>query len=102
MSTEDSSSTALRSGLSAYRAGEFFVAHERFEDGWRAATGHDRELLHGLTQLAVARLHAARGNRKGAKTLLARARAHLARAGTAARGLDVAALLAEAREVVER
>ena len=89
---------ALRAGLAAYCRGEIFEAHEHWEDGWRVATGADRELLHGLTQLAVARLHASRGNAKGAKTVFARAKARLGGLAGTPRGVDVAALIAEAEK----
>jgi hypothetical protein len=40
-------------GLALLREGQFFAAHECFEDAWRGAGGAERTLLHGLAQLAA-------------------------------------------------
>ena len=53
-------------------AGLPFHAHEVFEDAWKTSTGSDRALWKGLAQLAVGLTHAARGNLRGARTLLQR------------------------------
>jgi hypothetical protein len=75
-----------------------FHAHEVLEDAWKATAGPERELWRGLAQLAVGVTHAARGNPRGAATLLDRA------AGTLVpftedppHGVDVAGLVAWAR-----
>ena len=49
-----------------------FHAHEVFEDAWKTSTGPDRDLWKGLAQLAVGLTHVARGNLRGARTLLQR------------------------------
>ena len=53
-------------------AGRPFHAHEVFEDAWKGTPGPDRELWRGMAQLAVGLTHAARGNRRGAASLLRR------------------------------
>jgi hypothetical protein len=45
--------SVITRGLSLLRDGQFFVAHECFEDAWRAASGAERTLLHALAQLAA-------------------------------------------------
>ncbi|MEU6079067.1 DUF309 domain-containing protein [Streptomyces sp. NPDC047108] len=51
-----------------------FHAHEVFEDAWKSASEPgDRALWKGLAQLAVGVTHAARGNARGAESLLRRA-----------------------------
>ena len=55
-----------------YRNGEFFEAHEALEDLWRAASGKEKQELHGLIHGAVARLHHARGNDEGAARQMVR------------------------------
>lgn len=52
--------------------GKPFHAHEVFEDAWKSADGPEQGLWKGLAQLAVGLTHAARGNEKGAESLLAR------------------------------
>ena len=52
-----------------------FHAHEVFEDAWKSSTGAaDRALWKGMAQWAVGLTHLARGNRRGAVTLLTRGR----------------------------
>ncbi len=53
-------------------AGRPFHAHEVFEDAWKTEPGPQRELWRGLAQLAVGLTHAARGNVRGAASLLRR------------------------------
>ena len=53
-------------------AGRPFHAHEVFEDAWKSAPEDERQLWRGLAQLAVGLTHAARGNARGAATLLER------------------------------
>ena len=85
---------AYRRGLALYRAGHAWEAHEAWEDAWRVTPpGRERELLQGLIQLAAAVVQARRGRARGARSVLARARGHLARAAPVTCGLDVAALL---------
>jgi hypothetical protein len=75
-----------------------FHAHEVLEDAWKATTGPERELWRGLAQLAVGVTHAARGNPRGAATLLDRAARNLTPfAADAPHGVDVAGLVAWAR-----
>ncbi len=82
-------------GLRLYQQGDYFAAHEALEDAWRAATDPvAREGLQGLTQLAVACLHAQRGNTAGAVKVARRALKHLAATPWHWRGLDMAHLRA--------
>jgi len=56
----------FQQGLTHYRAGNYFDAHEAWEDAWHAATdSRDRALFKGLVQLAVCLEHARRGNPRG-------------------------------------
>ncbi len=70
-------------------AGRPFHAHEVLEDAWKTGPAGQRDLWRGLAQLAVGLTHAARGNRKGARTLLDRGARSLATATSAARALGV-------------
>lgn len=57
----------------AFNAGEYFEAHELFEDLWRAADGPLKLFYLAMTQSAVALHHAERRNWHGAMTLWRRA-----------------------------
>jgi hypothetical protein len=75
-----------------------FHAHEVLEDAWKATAGPERELWRGLAQLAVGVTHAARGNARGAATLLDRGAENLTPfAADPPHGVDVAGLVAWAR-----
>jgi len=85
--------TEARHAAQAYAQGDFFAAHEAWEDAWRAAQDPiAREVWQGLTQVAVACLHRQRGNPRGAVKVARRALKHLAAAPWVWQGLDVAAL----------
>ncbi|GLY64423.1 DUF309 domain-containing protein [Amycolatopsis taiwanensis] len=78
--------------------GKPFHAHEVFEDAWKSADGPERALWKGLAQLAVGVTHAARGNEKGALSLLQRgADAIEPYADAPPHGLDVTGLVRWAR-----
>lgn len=106
-----SAAETLRSAQSLLDAGAPFHAHEVFEDAWKGAeqvgtrrpgasqpASGDAELWRGLAQLAVGLTHAARGNRRGAASLLSRAAETLSpSAGQRPHGVQVDALIAWAQ-----
>ncbi|HME81206.1 MAG TPA: DUF309 domain-containing protein [Candidatus Eremiobacteraceae bacterium] len=69
-----------------WNAGDFFAAHEVLEGLWvrRRDDG-----LRGLIQLAVSLYHIERGNLKGARTMIARARGRLANPANAPNAIDL-------------
>ena len=76
-------------------AGRPFHAHEVLEDAWKSAPQQERQLWRGLAQLAVGLTHAARGNRRGAATLLGRGAGNIGPyAADPPHGIDVAGLTA--------
>ncbi len=85
----------LERGLELIRAGDYFEAHEELEDEWRVAPETERDFLQGLVHVAVAWLHAERGNRNGCERQLEKAARRLARYPPAHRGVDVATVLAD-------
>ncbi len=81
-------------------AGRPFHAHEVLEDAWKSAPEPDRQLWRGLAQLAVGLTHAARGNARGAATLLERGAGNLAPyAAAPPHGIAVPALVAWGRSL---
>ena len=86
---------ALERGLELIERGEYFAAHEVFEDLWRAAEPGERDFFQGLVHVAVAWYQAGRRNRIGCERQLAKAERRLAPYAPVHRGLDVARLLAQ-------
>ena len=89
---------AVRAGLEAYGAGDFFEAHELMEPAWMGTADlAERALIQGLIKVAAADVHAVRGNPAGVRRNLEGARDRLV---SGADGtitgveLDVAALVA--------
>ena len=77
-----------------------FHAHEVLEDAWKSSPEQERQLWRGLAQLAVGLTHVARGNDRGAATLLERGAGNIeGYADAPPHGIDVAGLVAWAREL---
>jgi predicted metal-dependent hydrolase len=83
----------LERGLQLIRDGDYFEAHEELEDEWRVAPEPERDFLQGLVHVAVAWLHAERGNRNGCIRQLDKAERRLAAYRPCHRGVDVSAIL---------
>ncbi|MEU8523723.1 DUF309 domain-containing protein [Streptomyces sp. NBC_01216] len=86
-------------------AGRPFHAHEVFEDAWKTGPAGERDLWQGLAQLAVGLTHVARGNARGGARLLSRGADRIGqqepRRQAAQYGIDVAGLVAWARELAD-
>jgi predicted metal-dependent hydrolase len=85
------------------RSGAFFEAHEELEDEWRTAASGERDFLQGLVHVAVAWLHAERGNGNGCERQLVKAERRLGGYRPSHRGVDVDTVLeavADARRLV--
>ena len=67
----------FQEGIDLFNAGQFFKCHEAWESVWNRSEGDDKVAIQGLIQAAVAILHLERGNRQGAESLYAKARAKL-------------------------
>src|SRR4051812_3762198 len=92
---------ALAEAQELLDAGRPFHAHEVLEDAWKSAPDEERQLWRGLAQLAVGLTHAARGNLRGAATLLDRGAGNVAPyAAEPPHGIAVEPLLGWARERV--
>lgn len=66
--------TAFARGLTAFRTGDFYLAHDLWEDVWHGYRGADRRFLQGLIHLAVGSYHVQCRNPRGAQSQLAKAR----------------------------
>lgn len=80
----------------------FFEAHEFLEWIWKSdeVADSDRDYWKGVTQVAVGCAHTQRGNSAGARTLLTRARGHMAPYSSPYRGVDRDALDVGAAAVI--
>lgn len=76
--TEASESVNFVGGIALFNSGEFFRAHEAWEEIWLTSSGRDKTFLQGLIQLAAAFHHQSRGNISGASSLLRASCAKLA------------------------
>lgn len=86
-------------GAALFEAGDYFEAHEVWEDGWRASSdAAERRLLQGLIQCAAAAIKVREGNWRGAATLTERAAGRLI--GLDHPAIDVERLLAALRAAI--
>lgn len=84
--------TRFNAACQHFDAGEYFEAHEVWEDLWNEAYGPRHAYLQGLIQTAVALHHAGNANWAGTRKLLASAWNYLEKGRTAAEEVDVDAL----------
>jgi predicted metal-dependent hydrolase len=84
---------SLERGLELIRASAYFEAHEELEEEWRDAPDAERDFLQGLVHVAVAWLHAGRGNRPGCERQLEKAARRLRPYAPTHRGVDVETVL---------
>jgi uncharacterized protein len=81
-------------GIEHFNRGEYFEAHEVWEDLWHDSPGGDRRFYQGLIQAAVAVYHAGNGNARGARRLFQSGRRYMSAYDTPHLGLDVVAFWA--------
>ena len=63
----------FQAGLEFFNQGEYFDAHEQWEELWSEFNLPDRVFVQGLIQATVSFYHLSTGNLKGARNLLTRA-----------------------------
>ena len=88
-------------GIELFNAGEWYAAHDLFEELWHETADPERRSLQGILQVAVAQLHLQRGNRRGATILFGEALGRLKRPGTPDLGLNLEALCRATRQRLE-
>jgi hypothetical protein len=82
-------------GRALFNRGEWFEAHETWEEIWRPASGPRKSFYQGLIQCAVALEHVRRGNPRGVLTVLASAQARFHGLPEVYMGVNIARLLAQ-------
>jgi predicted metal-dependent hydrolase len=75
--------------IALFNRGEFFDAHEVWEDLWMECPAAERRFIQALIQAAVAIHHFERGNHVGAARLFKSGRAYMQPFRPVYRGLDV-------------
>ncbi len=78
-----------REGIERFNRGEYFEAHEVWEDLWHDCEAADRRFFQALIQAAVAAFHWGRGNGTGAARLYRSGRKYMEPYRPAYRGLAV-------------
>lgn len=75
-------------GIVLFNRGEFFEAHEVWEQLWMETAGEDKKFYQALIQAAVALCHFCNGNLRGAVKLFRSSRDYMQRYGVQHIGLD--------------
>jgi predicted metal-dependent hydrolase len=75
-------------GIVLFNRGDFFEAHEVWEDLWMDTAGGDKRFYQALIQAAVGLLHFCNGNLAGARKLYRSSRDYMSRYGSPHLGLD--------------
>ncbi len=88
----------FQEGIGQFNRGQFFEAHETWEEIWLAAQEPERTFLQGMIQVAAAFHHYFRGNRAGAKSLLEAGLKKLGSFQPVHRGIQLDLLCASAGE----
>lgn len=70
MSNASEMRVLFEKGLNEYEKGDYFEAHEAWEDLWSDYNFPDRKFIQGLIQLSVSFVHLSNGNMIGARNLL--------------------------------
>jgi predicted metal-dependent hydrolase len=84
---------AFERGLTLFNRGDFFACHEVWEELWLRSAGAEKLFYQGLIQIAVAILHAERGNWRGASSTWRKAHAKLAMLPAQHQGIALGELL---------
>lgn len=90
----------LRRGIIFFNEGQYFNAHESWEDLWRESEGDSRTYFQGLVQVAVGLHHLKSGNLRGGNRVLIRGLSKLEIRPDQCHGIENAALVAELQKVV--
>lgn len=87
--TPDSPDPRFLAGVELFNRGEFFDAHEVWEDLWHECASAERRFYQALIQAAVAAYHWSRGNVTGASRLYHSGRKYMEPFRPVHRGLAV-------------
>jgi predicted metal-dependent hydrolase len=89
MADSDGYDPRYLAGIVLFNRGDFFEAHEVWEDLWMDTAGPDRQFYQGLIQAAVGLCHFCNGNVRGAVKLFHSSRDYLKKYPSPHFGLDL-------------
>ncbi len=87
----------FQEGFERFNRGQFFEAHESWEEIWLHAPKHEKPFLQGIIQVAAAFHHYQRSNSEGCESLLAEGLLKLERCSASHGGLALEPLRASVR-----
>ena len=99
MNDSEKIDSLFQEGLNNFRTGEYFEAHESWEELWSDYYLPDRRFIQGLIQLSVSFVHLENDNLKGAKSLLNKCIEKFSDFKGIQRGIDVNDLIIEINQV---
>ena len=99
MNDNEKIESLFQEGLKYYRAGNYFEAHESWEEMWSDYYLTDRRFIQGLIQLSVSFVHLENGNIKGAKSLLNKSIEKFEEFNGTQRGINLNDLLKQINQV---
>jgi predicted metal-dependent hydrolase len=83
------SNERLAAGIRLFNQGNFFEAHEVWEEIWKRAEGEEKIFYQGMIQAAAALVHVQRRNYPGAISLYLKSRPKLDRVPASWMGVDM-------------
>ena len=89
------------SGIENFNDGQYYIAHDLFEDLWHDTQEPERRWIHGIVQISVAMYHKLNGNINGAILLLAEGIARITSSLSTPAGLNDELLLKVCRRQLE-
>jgi len=89
------------SGIENFNVGQYYIAHDLFEDLWHDTQEPERRWIHGIVQISVAMYHKLNGNINGAILLLAEGIARITSSLSTPAGLNDELLLKVCRRQLE-
>ena len=99
MNEEKKMNALFELGLQFYNNGDYFDAHEAWEDLWSDYYFKDRKFIQGLIQLSVSFVHLKNDNMIGAKNLLKKCKNKFLIYNGFHRGININELLLSIEEI---
>lgn len=93
---------AFARGVTAFRTGEFYLAHDLWEEVWHGYPRADRRFLQGLIHVAVGAYHRQCRNRKGSQSQFTKALDKISPFAPSYWGIDVARLASALERLLVR
>lgn len=98
---KDDEARLFYEGIRLFNAGEWFDAHEVWEENWRLASGQRKYFYQGLVQCAVVLEHVRRGNPRGVRSVWQTAVKKFDGLPDVFMGINVRELLAQMRQTIK-